>query len=208
MIRLCVFDFDSTLMDGETISFLAKAVGKMDEVSAITARAMAGELDFYESLKERVAFLKGIGLNDAKKIVANLPMMPGAAEIISYLKAHGIKVVVFSGGFHMATDAAQARLGFDINFANELHHKNDILTGQIGGEMMFGDSKGKMLARLKRFLGLDSSEVATIGDGANDLSMFKEANTCIAFCAKEILKNAATHIIDRKDLCEIKKIIC
>ena len=134
--------------------------------------------------------------------------MPGAAEIISYLKAHGIKVVVFSGGFHMATDAAQARLGFDINFANELHHKNDILTGQIGGEMMFGDSKGKMLARLKRFLGLDSSEVATIGDGANDLSMFKEASTCIAFCAKEILKNAATHIIDRKDLCEIKKIIC
>ena len=208
MIRLCVFDFDSTLMDGETISFLAKAVGKMDEVSAITARAMAGELDFYESLKERVAFLKGIGLNDAKKIVANLPMMPGAAEIISYLKAHGIKVVVFSGGFHMATDAAQARLGFDINFANELHHKNDILTGQIGGEMMFGDSKGKMLARLKRFLGLDSSEVATIGDGANDLSMFKEASTCIAFCAKEILKNAAPHIIDRKDLCEIKKIIC
>ena len=195
-------------MDGETISFLAKAVGKMDEVSAITARAMAGELDFYESLKERAVFLKGISLENAKKIVENLPMMPGAAEIIKYLKDKGIKVVVFSGGFHIATDPAQARLGFDINFANELHHKHGILTGQIGGEMMFGDSKGKMLARLKRFLGLDSSEVAAIGDGANDLSMFKESSTCIAFCAREILKNAATHIIERKDLCEIKKIIC
>lgn len=208
MVKLCVFDFDSTLMDGETISFLAKAVGKMDEVSAITARAMAGELDFYESLKERAVFLKGISLENAKKIVENLPMMPGAAEIIKYLKDKGIKVVVFSGGFHIATDPTQARLGFDINFANELHHKHGILTGQIGGEMMFGDSKGKMLARLKRFLGLDSSEVAAIGDGANDLSMFKESSTCIAFCAREILKNAATHIIERKDLCEIKKIIC
>lgn len=195
-------------MDGETITFLAQAVGKMDEVRAITARAMAGELDFYESLKQRVAFLKGVSLNEAKKIVSNLPMMPGASDIIPYLKNKGIKVVVFSGGFHMATDAAQAKLGFDINFANELHHKGDILTGQVGGEMMFGDSKGKMLARLKHFLGLSSDEVATIGDGANDVSMFKEASTCIAFCANEVLKKAATHIIERKDLCEIKKIIC
>lgn len=195
-------------MDGETITFLAQAVGKMDEVRAITARAMAGELDFYESLKQRVAFLKGVSLSEAKKIVSNLPMMPGASDIIPYLKNKGIKVVVFSGGFHMATDAAQAKLGFDINFANELHHKGDILTGQVGGEMMFGDSKGKMLARLKHFLGLSSDEVATIGDGANDVSMFKEASTCIAFCANEVLKKAATHIIERKDLCEIKKIIC
>lgn len=195
-------------MDGETITFLAQAVGKMDEVRAITARAMAGELDFYESLKQRVAFLKGVSLSEAKKIVSNLPMMPGASDIIPYLKNKGIKVVVFSGGFHMATDAAQAKLGFDINFANELHHKGDILTGQVGGEMMFGDSKGKMLARLKHFLGLSSDEVVTIGDGANDVSMFKEASTCIAFCANEVLKKAATHIIERKDLCEIKKIIC
>ena len=195
-------------MDGETITFLAQAVGKMDEVRAITARAMAGELDFYESLKQRVAFLKGVSLSEAKKIVSNLPMMPGASDIIPYLKNKGIKVVVFSGGFHMATDAAQAKLGFDINFANELHHKGDILTGQVGGEMMFGNSKGKMLARLKHFLGLSSDEVATIGDGANDVSMFKEASTCIAFCANEVLKKAATHIIERKDLCEIKKIIC
>ena len=195
-------------MDGETITCLAQAVGKMDEVRAITARAMAGELDFYESLKQRVAFLKGVSLREAKKIVSNLPMMPGASDIIPYLKNKGIKVVVFSGGFHMATDAAQAKLGFDINFANELHHKGDILTGQVGGEMMFGDSKGKMLARLKHFLGLSSDEVVTIGDGANDVSMFKEASTCIAFCANEVLKKAATHIIERKDLCEIKKIIC
>ena len=123
------------------------------------------------------------------------------------LKSKNIKTVVFSGGFHIATDIAQNKLGFDINFANELHHKNGILTGNVGGEMMFGDSKGKMLKRLKEFLGLSEDEVACVGDGANDVSMFKEASTGIAFCANKVLKEVATHVVDIKNLNEIKKII-
>lgn len=207
MIKLCVFDFDSTLMDGETITILSSAMGKDKEVGDITSRAMAGELDFYESLVKRVKLIEGLELSKALEITSNLPFITGAKDIISYLKSKNIKTVVFSGGFHIATDAAQQKLGFDLNFANELHHKNGILTGNVGGEMMFGDSKGKMLLRLKDFMGLSNDEVACVGDGANDLSMFKEAGTGIAFCANKILKDAATHIIDIKDLNEIKKII-
>lgn len=207
MIKLCVFDFDSTLMDGETITILSSAMGKDKEVGDITSRAMAGELDFYESLVKRVKLIEGLELSKALEITSNLSFITGAKDIISYLKSKNIKTVVFSGGFHIATDAAQQKLGFDLNFANELHHKNGILTGNVGGEMMFGDSKGKMLLRLKDFMGLSSDEVACVGDGANDLSMFKEAGTGIAFCANKILKEAATHIIDIKDLNEIKKII-
>lgn len=207
MIKLCVFDFDSTLMDGETIAFFGQAVGKMDEISAITKRAMAGELDFYESLKERVKFLKGVEVAKIEQIAHSLPFIKGAEQIIKYLKEKGILVAVFSGGFHIATDHAQSVLGFDINFANELHSKNGVLSGEVGGEMMFGDSKGKMLKRLKGLLGLDSKQVAAIGDGANDISMFKEAGTCVAFCANAVLKAAATHIIDIKDLTELKKIL-
>lgn len=207
MIKLCVFDFDSTLMDGETITILSSAMGKDKEVGEITARAMAGELDFYESLVQRVRLIEGLELNKALEIASNLPFITGASDIISYLKSKNIKTVVFSGGFHIATDSAQKKLGFDLNFANELHHKNGILTGNVGGEMMFGDSKGKMLKRLKEFLGLSEDEVACVGDGANDVSMFKEASTGIAFCANKVLKEVATHVVDIKNLNEIKKII-
>ena len=204
MIKLCVFDFDSTLMDGETITILSSAMGKDKEVG--DKLAFIGSVKD-ESLVKRVKLIEGLELSKALEITSNLPFITGAKDIISYLKSKNIKTVVFSGGFHIATDAAQQKLGFDLNFANELHHKNGILTGNVGGEMMFGDSKGKMLARLKSFLGLSSDEVVCVGDGANDLSMFKEAGTGIAFCANKILKEAATHIIDIKDLNEIKKII-
>lgn len=207
MIKLCVFDFDSTLMDGETINLLAHSFHQEDEVSKITKRAMAGELDFYESLTKRVSLLRGMPLQTVQEISRNLPFIEGASEIISYLKAKSIKVVVFSGGFHIATDEAQKILKFDTNFANILHHKDGILTGNVAGEMMFSDSKGKMLKRLKELLHLDSSQVATIGDGANDVSMFKEADTKIAFCANKILKDEANFIVDKKDLRELKQIL-
>jgi phosphoserine phosphatase len=194
-------------MDGETINILASAVGASEEVSAITKRAMAGELDFYESLTARVKFLKGLPLAKAEEIVSNLNYIAGAAEIITYLKSKNIATVVFSGGFHIATDRAQKLLKFDLNFANELHHKNGILSGSVGGEMMFGDSKGKMLARLKSFLNLNQNEVACVGDGANDVSMFREAGVCVAFCANPILKAAATHVVDTRDLRELKQIL-
>ena len=207
MIKLCVFDFDSTLMDGETIDFLAAAKGVGNEVSEITAKAMVGELDFFESLTRRVSLLKGLELAKVDKICSNLPLMPGAAELIAHLKSKGVKVVVFSGGFHEGTDRAQEKLKFDASFANILHHKDGVLTGLVGGEMMFGFSKGAMLANLQKILGISKEQTMSVGDGANDLSMFEHSNLKIAFCAKQILRQAATCCVDKKDLREIINLI-
>lgn len=200
MIKLCVFDFDSTLMDGETIDILANAFNVGVEVKNITHKAMNGELDFFESLNQRVALLKGMSVEKVEQICENLPLMQGAVELIAHLKAQSIKTVVFSGGFHEGIDKAQKRLCFDLGFANFLHQKNGFLTGKVGGEMMFSDSKGVMLSRLKQFLNLTQDEVACVGDGANDIAMFKEAGLKIAFCAKPVLKNYADICVDEKDL--------
>lgn len=207
MIKLCVFDFDSTLMDGETIGFFAAKMGTQRQVSEITKRAMAGELDFFESLSERVSFLKGMPLAMAREICENLPPMNGAAQLIAELKSKNIRVVIFSGGFHLATDAMQKKLGFDESFANILHHKDGVLSGLVGGEMMFGSSKGDMLKRVQNLLNFSPSETMCVGDGANDISMFECSGLKIAFCAKEILKRAATHCVDVKDLREILKFV-
>ena len=206
-MKLAVFDFDSTLMDGETIDFLAKPLGLEKKVAGITERAMAGELDFFDSLSTRVALLEGLEKSKVEEICQNLPMMNGAMEVVAGLKKRGYKVICFSGGFRTATTPVCKQLGVDADFSNVLHEKNGILTGKVGGDMMFSFSKGDMLERVQNLLGISSVDTLVVGDGANDLSMFKYADTRVAFCAKPILKEASTHIIDTKDLREILKIL-
>lgn len=206
-MKLCVFDFDSTLMDGETIDILASLAGCEAEVSKITEAAMAGELDFFESLTRRVAFLKGVDAAQAKDRCANLPFINGATDIIKTLKSNGYKVVVFSGGFSIGTSPAREKLGFDMDFSNKLHEKDGLLTGLVGGEMMYSDSKGVMMQKLQTLLGVSIENTIAIGDGANDASMFAYAAKKIAFCAKPKLKELANIIIDTKDLREIEKYI-
>ena len=201
--KLAVFDFDSTLMDGETIEIIASELGLKEEVAKITQKAMEGELDFFDSLTYRVSLLKGLSTHKVDEICHNLPYMTGAKETISELKKMGFIVVCFSGGFKNATTHAKDILGYDADFSNILHSKDNILTGKVGGEMMFSDSKGLMLQRLQSILKISSEKTIAVGDGANDLSMFKHANTRIAFCAKECLKKAATNIIETKDLTQI-----
>ena len=202
-MNLCVFDFDSTLMDGETIDILAQAVGKQAEVSRITERAMRGELDFFASLTERVALLKGLSYEQALELCHTLPLMPGALETVQELKKRGYRVVIFSGGFREATSFHAPRLGADADFANFLHQRDGVLTGLVGGEMMTNDAKGTLLARLQALLGVTRENTVAVGDGANDLSMFAHAGKRIAFCAKPVLKEAADHVIDTKDLREV-----
>lgn len=206
-MKLAVFDFDSTLMDGETIEFLAREVGIEDKVREITTRAMQGELDFFESLQKRVSLLKGLKVETVNNICNHLPLMPGAKETIKELQIKGYKVVCFSGGFKNATIPFAEKLGLDGEFSNILHSKDGILTGLVGGEMMFNDSKGQMLYRLQKILGITSAETLVIGDGANDLSMFKYADKRVSFCGKPILEKEANIVIKEKDLRLILKTI-
>ena len=202
-LKLAVFDFDSTLMDGETIDFFAKELGIGDKVAAITKEAMSGRVDFFESLQQRTALLKGLESSIVKRISENLPYMKGAKETIAALKEKGLRVVCFSGGFRTATGYAKDVLGYDADFSNVLHEKDGKLTGLVGGDMMFSHSKGDMLVRLQNILNIDKEETLVCGDGANDLSMFAYARTRVAFCAHEILEKEANIIIKEKNLTKI-----
>lgn len=202
-MKLAVFDFDSTLMDGETIDFFAAELGLEQKVAHITEQAMNGRLDFFESLITRVELLEGLDYDKVMQIGKNLPLMPGALEIVPALKEKGYKVVCFSGGFRVGTSPAALKLGLDADFANVLHHKDGKLTGLVGGDMMFDYSKGDMIQRLQNILGITRANTLVVGDGANDRSMFAHADTRVAFCAKDILKKEANIIIDTKDLTKI-----
>ncbi|HHO65447.1 MAG TPA: phosphoserine phosphatase SerB, partial [Epsilonproteobacteria bacterium] len=175
--------------------------------AAITERAMAGGLDFFKSLVARVALLEGLEKSKVDAICADLPMMPGAAEVVTGLKEKGYTVVCFSGGFRNATKPACEKLGIAADFSNFLHDENGVLTGRVGGEMMYSDAKGDMIIRMQKLLGIGREDTLVVGDGANDLSMFAHADTRVAFCAKPVLKEAATHCVDMKDLREILKIV-
>jgi len=202
-MKLCVMDFDSTLMDGETIDMIAGVMGLEKEVGAITHEAMEGRLDFFESLTQRAALLKGTPIDKVEAICHSLPYMPGAEALIEALKGAGYKVMVFSGGFRTATGFAVKKFGLDADFSNVLHHKDGFLTGQVGGDMMFDWSKGDMLLRIQSILGIGAEETFVMGDGANDRSMFVHAHKRVAFCAKEVLKKEANIIVDTKDLREV-----
>lgn len=206
-MKLAVFDFDSTLMDGETIDLFAKELGIEKKVSVITEMAMNGELDFFESLTKRVSFLKGLEESKINKICSTLTYNKGAKELIAYLKNKGVRVICFSGGFVNATSQGQNELGYDMHFSNTLHAKDGILTGQVGGEMMFNDSKGKMLLKLQKMLNIKPEQTMVVGDGANDLSMFKYAGKKVAFCAKNILQEQANIVINEKNLMQIAEFV-
>ncbi len=202
-MKLAVFDFDSTLMNGETIDFLAQSMGAQKEISKLTKDAMEGKLDFFESLSKRVKLLKGLEYEKVLQICQNLPLMKGAKETIRELKKRGYKIACFSGGFSEATTSAKEILGLDVDFANTLHQEDGKLTGLVGGSMMFSDSKAIMLQKLQSLLGIDKENTLVVGDGANDLCMFKYAKTKVAFCAKDILKKEANIIIQEQDLSKI-----
>lgn len=199
-MKLAVFDFDSTLMDGETLDIIARETNFAKEIAEITAKGMRGEIDFFESLEMRVALLKGVKLETVNEICNNLTIMNGAKETIQELHKKGYKCVCFSGGFKNATVLFADKLNLDGEFANIFHTKNNILTGKVGGEMMFSNSKGDMLVRLQKLLNVSYNDTLAVGDGANDLSMFKYAKKRAAFCAKEVLKKEANIIIEKKDL--------
>ncbi|WP_104684093.1 phosphoserine phosphatase SerB [Helicobacter felis] len=200
-MKLAVFDFDSTLVDAETLEVLGEVYGVGEQIKSVTTQAMEGKADFYTSLISRVALLKGMDTHTARKACESLPLHQGAKEVVQGLHALGYKVVCFSGGFKWATGYFKEKLGLDADFSNTLHTKEGRLSGQVSGPMMRSDSKAEMLASLQSLL--KPKHTLAIGDGANDISMFKLANLSIAFNAKEITKEHADIIARSLDLREI-----
>ncbi len=189
--RLVVFDMDSTLIRCEVIDELARLAGVYEEVAQITERAMRGELDFKASFTKRLALLEGLELTKVEEFTKQLPLMDGAERLISTLKRLGFKTAICSGGFTPMGRRLQEILGIDYVFANELESRDGKLTGRPSGDIVDGQKKASLMARLADDLSLDLRQVIAIGDGANDLPMIEKAGLGIAFRAKPIVKASA-----------------
>jgi phosphoserine phosphatase len=193
--RLVAFDMDSTLIEAEVIDELAKLAGVGDEVSAITERAMRGEIDFSESFRARVALLKGLEESALERVASQLKISEGAEHLISTLRTLGYKTAILSGGFTYFARYLQARLGMDYVYANELDIAQGVVTGKIHGTIVDGARKAQLLRQLADEQGIDMQQVIAVGDGANDLPMLSIAGLGIAFRAKPLVKKSAEQSI-------------
>jgi phosphoserine phosphatase len=190
--RLVVMDMDSTLIRIEVIDELARAHGVGEQVAAITRRAMLGEMDYDQSLRERVALLKGLDARVLYELSAALPLTEGAETLLRVLKRLGYRTAVISGGFSVATEALQKRLGIDFAWSNTLEISADgKLTGRVTGPIVNAQRKADILQELSTRENVPLEQVIAIGDGANDLLMLQKAGHGIAFHAKPKLREAA-----------------
>ncbi|MGN6723899.1 MAG: phosphoserine phosphatase SerB [Marmoricola sp.] len=190
-MRLIVMDVDSTLIQGEVIEMIAAHAGCEAEVAEVTARAMNGELDFAESLRARVALLKGVPASALDQVYNELVLTPGARTTIRTLKRLGYRFAIVSGGFTQITDRLAASLNIDFAAANELEVVDGKLTGRVVGEIVDRPGKARALERFANQLGIPMAATIAIGDGANDLDMLNVAGLGIAFNAKPLVREAA-----------------
>lgn len=195
--KVIVFDMDSTIVDGEIIDELAKLAGVGEKVTAITERGMRGEINFSESLRRRVSFLKGLRIKSLESLARTFKLTKGSEELIGALKEMGFKVALISGGFSYFTDVLKKRLGFDYAFGNELEMKEGRLTGKIRGRIIDAKRKAEVLDEICHKEGITRDEVVAVGDGSNDRIMVANAGLGIAFNAKEILKEVADGAITK-----------
>ncbi|MBB43441.1 MAG: phosphoserine phosphatase SerB [Rhodospirillaceae bacterium] len=198
--KLLLTDMDSTIVKNETLDELANLTGFGKQISAITDRAMKGELDFKTALIERVKMLQGVPEQALHDTWAKIELMQGARELVSTMKANGATCILISGGFKFFTDRLSELLKFDRNFANTLLLENGILTGAINEPILDKNSKRSALFQLIKTYNLDQSETIAVGDGANDLPMILSAGMGVAFHAKPILEKKAPACIRFGDL--------
>jgi len=198
--RLVVFDMDSTLIQTEVIDEMARVAGVGDAVSEITERAMRGELDFKESLAQRLQLLEGMDESLLAEIAETLPLTDGAERLMSMLKRLGFKTAIISGGFDYFGKRIQEKLGVDYVYANTLEVKDGKLTGKVEGEIIDGQRKASLLKEIAQKEEIDLRQVIAVGDGANDLPMLSVAGLGIAFRAKPIVKRNARHALSQVGL--------
>jgi phosphoserine phosphatase len=191
---LVVMDMDSTLISIECIDEIADMQGLKPEVAAITEEAMRGEIDFSESLRRRVALLKGLDESALQRVYdERLKLNPGAELMLAELKKHDIKTLLVSGGFLFFTERLQQRLGLNYTHANTLEIVDGKLTGRVLGEILDAQGKAEWLIKIREQLGLKPEQVIAMGDGANDLKMMAVAGTSIAYHAKPVVRAQASY---------------
>ena len=196
---LLVMDVDSTLIEQEVIELIAERAGTREQVAAVTARAMRGELDFADSLRERVATLRGVPESVFAQVLAEVRPTPGAVGLIGALHARGCRVGVVSGGFEEVVVPLARRLGLDHVAANRLEVEGGVLTGRVRGRIVDGQEKVRRLREWAERDGVPMERTVAVGDGANDLGMITAAGLGVAFCAKPIVverADAAVHVRD------------
>lgn len=198
--RLVVFDMDSTLIQAEVIDELAKEAGVGEEVAAITAAAMRGELDFSQSLTQRVALLAGLPESTLARVAARIQLTDGAELVTSTLKRLGYKIGIISGGFDYFGRRLQEQLGFDYMYANRLEIVEGRLTGRVLGTIIDGARKAAILREIAAAEGLRLEQTIAVGDGANDLPMLSAAGLGVAFHAKPVVRQQASGAISAMGL--------
>jgi phosphoserine phosphatase len=205
--RLVFFDMDSTLVDMEIIDEMAQRAGVFKEVSRITEKARRGDIDFEESLTQRVALLKGLRVEELEKIRKDMKLSAGAEDLVDTLKRLGFKLGLVSGGFDYFSDFLREKLGLDFSYANQLEIKNGALTGKVLGKIVDNTYKAKIVNMVASREGVLLDQTVAIGDGANDVLMLGQAGLGIAYNAKEKLERVANMSLGRARLKNILYIL-
>ncbi len=215
--KLIAFDMDSTLINIECVDEIADAAGRKAEVAAITEATMRGEIaDFKESLRRRVALLKGVTVADMEAVYAQrLQLNPGAAALVAACKAAGLKVLLVSGGFTYFADRVRERLGIDFARSNVLEIESGpncgVLTGrmveQTWGDICDGAEKRRTLLEVASLMGISMSQTIAMGDGANDLPMMAAAGLSVAYHAKPKVREQAMVAIQSGGLDRLLEVV-
>lgn len=198
-----VFDVDSTLIEDEVIELLAEVAGKREEVAEVTERAMAGELDFAESLIKRVQTLAGLPVTVFEDVLQKIRVTQGAVTLINAIHAAGGRVGAVSGGFSQVLTPLADRLSLDFARANELEVIDGFLSGKVIGTIIDRNEKKKALIEWARLAGFEIDQTIAVGDGANDLEMMQAAGLSVAFNAKQIVRENADIVVGKRDLAEL-----
>ena len=206
LIKLVVFDLDNVLIDTETIDEIAKIKGIEEEISDITLQAMQGKIPFETSIRQRVKKLEGISTSDIDEAMDKISLNPGAVETATELKKQGYKIAIITGSFDVIALKVKELINADYAFYNTLEVDDGKLTGEVSGPLIT-QNKVDVLRQLVDEIGITLDECATIGDGAYDLEMIKNAKIGIAYNAKPILKENADVQINEKDLRKVLDIM-
>jgi len=198
--KLIVFDMDSTLIQAEAIDELAKIAGVGSKVKELTVKAMKGEIDYKQALKERVGLLKGLKESIVRKLAENMVLTPGSEELIQILKILNYKIAIISGGFSLFTDALRRKLGVDYTFSNKLVIKDGVLTGELEEPIIDAEEKGKIISWLAEVEKISKNEIVAVGDGATDRFMLESSGLGIGFNPKEFLKQFADGVISSDNI--------